>query len=334
MGGFSHLRALSRRRLRIGLVTPAPPGSTSGNRVTALRWAAILRSLGHRVRVIERYEGRGELDALVALHARKSADSVARFAQEHPGAPLVVALTGTDVYGDIHTSAVARRSLELAHRLVALQPLAGRELPARLRRKVHVVRQSARKPKGAMTRRRSFDVCLLAHLREVKDPLRAALATRLLPASSRIRVLHLGAPLDGHLARQARREMAQNPRYVWLGVRPRPAALRLLARCRLLVLTSHLEGGANAVSEAIVCGVPVISARIAGSVGLLGAGYPGYFPVGDTRALARQLVRFEEDAAFRARLLTHCRRLRPLFSPARERAAWRLLFEGLIEPAR
>ena len=324
MGRLPYLRALSRRRLRIGLVTPAPPGSTSGNRVTALRWAGILRGLGHRVRVFERYEGRARFDVLVALHARKSADSVARFAEDHPHAPLVVALTGTDVYGDIHSSRAARRSLELAHRLVALQPLAGRELPARLRRKVHVVRQSARKPDGVVSRH-AWDVCVLAHLRAVKDPLRAAVATRLLPASSRIRVFHLGAPLDARLARRARREMAQNPRYFWLGVRPRHAALRVLARCRLLVLTSHLEGGANAVSEAIVCGVPVISTRIAGSVGLLGADYSGYFPVGDTRALARLLVRFEEEAAFRARLVRRCRRLRPLFSPVRERAEWRKL---------
>jgi putative glycosyltransferase (TIGR04348 family) len=320
---------VSRRRLRIGLVTPAPPGSTSGNRVTALRWASILRELGHGVRVVERYDSRGVFDALVALHARKSADSVARFAHDHPDAPLVVALTGTDVYGDIHTSATARRSLELAHRLVALQPLAGRELPARLRRKVHVIRQSARKPPGAVPRGSSFEVCVLAHLRAVKDPLRAALATRRLPASSRIRVLHLGAPLDPRLARRARRETVENPRYRWLGVRPRPATLRVLARCRLLVLTSRIEGGANAVSEAIVFGVPVISTRIAGSVGLLGADYPGYYPVGDTRALARLLVRFEDDLAFRTALVMRCRRLRPLFSPARERAAWsKLLAEA------
>jgi glycosyltransferase involved in cell wall biosynthesis len=159
----------------------------------------------------------------------------------------------------------------------------------------------------------------------VKDPLRAAMASGRLPASSRIRVVHLGAALDPRLARRARVETARNPRYRWLGAKPRHAALRLLARCRLLVLTSRLEGGANAVSEAIVCGVPVISSRIAGSVGLLGESYPGYFPPGDTRALARLLARFESDKRFRAVLTARCRRLRPVFAPARERAAWRTL---------
>jgi putative glycosyltransferase (TIGR04348 family) len=300
--------------------------------VTALRWARLLRGLGHRVQVLERYTGQAG-GVLIALHARKSASSVARFARDRPGAPIVVALSGTDVYGDIRTSPEARRCIETAHRLLALQPLAGRELPARLRRKVRVVYQSAQRPAGAVMRSRTaFEVCVLAHLRAVKDPLRAALATRLLPPSSRIRVLHLGAPLDERLARRARREARENPRYRWLGVRPRAQALRLLSRCRLLVLTSRLEGGANAVSEAVVCGVPVVSSKIAGSVGLLGADYPAYFPAGDTRALARLLFRIEREPALYAAMAARGRRLKPRFDPARERAAWRRLLTELAAP--
>jgi len=39
-----------------------------------------------------------------------------------------------------------------------------------------------------------------------------------------------------------------------------------------------------------------------GNVGLLGADYPGYFPVGDTQALARLLQRLEHEPRFVARL--------------------------------
>src|SRR5439155_19877091 len=108
-------------------------------------------------------------------------------------------------------------------------------------------------------------------------------------------------------------------RYRWLGDLPRWKALRLLARSRLLVLTSRLEGGANAISEAIAAAVPVLASHISGSVGILGAGYPGYFPVGDTPALAVLLDRAETDADYYGSLQAWCRRLRPLVRPARER---------------
>jgi glycosyltransferase involved in cell wall biosynthesis len=95
------------------------------------------------------------------------------------------------------------------------------------------------------------------------------------------------------------------------------------------VLSSKLEGGANVVSEAIVAGVPLLASRIAGSVGLLGENYPGYFRVGDTPGLAALLHRAETDPAFLTGLRSHCRKLVPLFDPRRERAAWSRLLEEL-----
>jgi putative glycosyltransferase (TIGR04348 family) len=315
--------------MKICLVTPAPAHSRKGNRVTALRWARLLRELGHRVTVAQRYDGQ-RCDLLVALHAGRSAESVARFHADHPDRPLVVALTGTDLYGDIHTSADARRSLELAARLVVLQPLGVEGLPEHLRPKARVIYQSVPTP-AFRTRRRDdvFEVCVLGHLRPVKDPLRTAQAARLLPPSSRVRVLHLGAALSKDMARQARAEEAANPRYRWLGERPRWQALRTLARCRLLSLTSELEGGANVISESLAVSVPVVASRIAGSLGLLGEDYPGYFPFGDTEALAALLRRSESDARFYRVLAARCRRRRALFQPARERQAWARLVKEL-----
>jgi glycosyltransferase involved in cell wall biosynthesis len=127
------------------------------------------------------------------------------------------------------------------------------------------------------------------------------------------------------MERQAREEMQGNPRYRWLGELPRGQALRVLARSRLHVLSSQLEGGAGALSEAIACSVPTLASRIAGSVGILGPDYPGYFPVRDTQALARLLRRAETDAKFLGRLRAWSRRLQPLVKPAREREAWRRL---------
>jgi putative glycosyltransferase (TIGR04348 family) len=318
--------------MRIHLVTPAPSGSLKGNRVTADRWAQLLRSLGHEVSISEQYTGQ-PCDVLIALHARKSHDSIVRFREQHPSAPLVLALTGTDLYGDIRTDPYAGESLELASRLVVLQPLGAEELAEHLRGKVRVIYQSVEPLDSTEPPREEvFEVCVMGHLRPVKDPFRTALAARLLPARSRVRVIHLGSALSEDMARQARAEETGNPRYLWLGERPRAEARRLLSRCRLLSLTSELEGGANVIGEAVSVSVPVVSSRIAGSVGLLGPDYPGYFPVGNTEALARLLERAEKDQDFLDTIRGWGERLRPLFEPERECRSWQELLAEFDNP--
>ena len=163
---------------------------------------------------------------------------------------------------------------------------------------------------------------MIGHLRPVKDPFRTALASRCLRGDSRIQAVHIGGALSEDIEMTARAEEASNPRYRWLGEIPRWKALRRLARCRALVLTSQMEGGANVVGEAIACSVPVISSRISGSIGLLGEDYPGYFPVGDTYVLAKLLERFETDPVFYNTVKAWCERLKPLVDPARERQSW------------
>jgi putative glycosyltransferase (TIGR04348 family) len=315
--------------MKIVIVTPAPPGSRKGNRVTALRWSRLLRQLGHRVAIQEEYGGEA-CDVLVALHARRSFAAVAASVRAAPDRPVIVALTGTDLYGDIRSDTNARKTLEMATRLVVLQGLGPKELPHRLRSKTRVIYQSASAPRRRTARRRGvFEVCVLGHLRQVKDPLRTALAARLLRASSRVRVVHLGGALSAEMGNQARAEAATNPRYEWRGDLPRWKALRILSRCRLLVQTSLLEGGANTISEALAASVPVLATRIPGQVGILGTGYPGYFAVGDTKGLAALLHRAETDPRFYDALAVWCRRLRSLVRPARERASWRRLLQEL-----
>jgi putative glycosyltransferase (TIGR04348 family) len=315
--------------MRISLVTPAPPGSRKGNRVTALRWARLLRDLGHRVVIREAYDGE-QCDLLVALHALRSFPSVERFRSAQPEKPCVLALTGTDLYGFIHTHADAQQALMLATRLIILQPLGRAELPEQVRDKARVIYQSVRSPRVIpVPLSDCFEVCVLGHLRPVKDPFRTAQAARLVPPSSRLQVLHLGSALSADMEEKARAEAVSNPRYRWLGELPRWKALRLLARCRLLVLTSELEGGANVISEALAVSVPVLASHIAGSVGLLGEDYPGYFGVHDTAALASLLWRAETDAGFYDALRDCCIRLRPLVDPARERRSWADLLREL-----
>jgi glycosyltransferase involved in cell wall biosynthesis len=345
--------------MRIGIVTPAPPKSRYGNRVTALRWARILRRLGHTVKISQAYEGE-PFDLLIALHARRSSASIDRFHRRYPDLPIVVALTGTDLYRDLSTSRHARESLDIATRIVVLQPKALEDLRPSWRAKTRVIHQSVawmndedldKGMRGSFEHVRhrstartaqllrssetpSFDVCVIGHLRAVKDPFRAAMAARLLSDSSRIRVLQVGGAMTKQAETRARAETRINPRYFWLGEQPARRVWRFLKQSSLCVLSSKMEGGANAVGEAIVAGTPVLASRISGSVGILGADYAGYFEVGDTRGLARLMSRAEIDRAFYAQLQEHCDKLVGLFDPAREESAWFRLIGELFEQCR
>jgi len=160
----------------------------------------------------------------------------------------------------------------------------------------------------------------VAHLRDEKDPLRAAHAAALLPADSRIRILHVGAALTPDMGQQAERCRA-NPRWKWLGARPHGETRRLIAGSRLLIQSSRMEGGANTIVEAVSAGVPVLASDIAGNIGMLGEDYSGYYPLADSAALASLMHRAETNPDFYAGLAAQCAARAPLFEPRCERTA-------------
>ena len=314
--------------MHVEVVTPARAGSQHGNRVTGERWAALLRELGHTVSLTTSWSGEA-VDVLVALHARRSAAAVRTFRAAHPRRPVVLALTGTDLYADLAESLEAQQSVHTADALVVLQDKAYDVLDPTLHARVHVIHQSVVAPMRSAPSGPHLEVLVLAHLRAVKDPFLVVEALRRLPPSSRVRVTHLGAPLDAGSAERASDAAAADPRYRWLGDVPREQALQRLADSDLLVLTSTLEGGANAVSEAVAAGVPVVSTRIDGSLGLLGEDYAGYVEVGDAAGLARALERVAADDGFRDQLIRQVQARQHLFTPARERQAWAHLIASL-----
>ena len=299
---------------RIFIVTPARPGARSGNLHTATRWAAMLRGAGHRVKVGLAWAGE-PCDLLIALHARRSHDSVLRYQ-----GPRVVVLTGTDLYRDLPDSAEARRSLELADQLVVLQEAAVFSLEKEFRKKTRIIYQSTDTSLRPHPPRRPFRVAVVGHLREVKDPFRAALALAHLPDRP-LEVVQIGGALEDGFAAEAKRLMAREPRYRWLGSVPHGRALEWLARSHVLVVSSAMEGGANVIAEAARIGTPVLASRVSGNVGMLGAGYPGFYPLYDDQALAALIERAFNEKDFYSRLkrALHARRAR--FAPAAERAA-------------
>lgn len=303
--------------MRIALITPYGREHRNGNWHTAARWAHFLREAGHTVRTQVEWDGRGA-DLMLALHARRSFASIRAFAERFPTRPLLLALTGTDLYRDIHEDHDAQQALELAHRIIVLQERGPDELAAHLAAKTRVIYQSAPDIVHLPSTQGVFDVLVIGHLRTEKDPFRVALATSYLPEDSAIQVTHLGSALSEDMAETAEMAQAKLPRWHWLGDVPHRSVLKHLSRARLMVISSVMEGGANVICEALAADVPVLASKIPGNIGMLGENYPGYFPVGDERELARLMTKAEAEADFYADLLGHARQRRQLMRPEQE----------------
>lgn len=319
-------------------MTPSLADANNGNWRTARRWAALLAP-AYRVRLTTRWQAgdrqAGGDDLMIALHARRSAASVAAWhaARGDGGAhaPLLLALTGTDLYRDIDVDADAQRSLALADRLVVLNELGAARLPAALRARCRVVLQSCPARRASTTKpHRHQRALMVGHLRAEKDPATWFRAIGRLVHRDDLRFDHIGGALDDALAAQARALGAADPRYRWLGERSHAEARRRIQAAHLLVHPSVMEGGAQVVIEAVRSGTPVLASRMDGNVGLLGADYGGYFEVGDDRALAALLERTRDDPAMLPALVRQVERRAPLFAPEAEAAALRGLVHELL----
>lgn len=323
--------------MTIRFALPRLTAGRNGMTATRDRWAELLRDTGHTVAPPPPPEPADTGDAFrpgdtaVVLNGYKSRETIRHLRAAHGDAiKLVVCMTGTDLYRDLPANPAWYDNLGLADALILLHPGAEQSLPERLRPKATVIVQSAQV--GAHNIEQDperFELCVLGHLRDVKDPMRAAEASRLLPASSRLLVTHAGKALSPEFETLAKREAAENPRYRWVGEQDRAGTERVLLQSRGMVLTSKLEGGANVIGEAVVAGRPVISSRTACAVGLLGEDYPGLFGIGNTVTLASLMHRLETEDVFRAELSARCDSLRPLFDPATERAALAAFFDAL-----
>ncbi len=331
--------------IQIVIVTPALADANNGNWRTAKRWADML-STAYSVRPTRQWSAGDGGDLMIALHARRSAASVAAWrrawpharpdsrseARPHAGphvgphvgrkAPLLLALTGTDLYRDIDDDADAQRSLELADAMVVLNQLGPARLPQVYRARCHVVLQSC-SARQVLTHkpRQHLRALMVGHLRSEKDPATWFRALRLLAARVDLRFDHIGDGLDAALADEARVLMLAQPHYRWLGPRSHGETRRRIQAAHVLVHPSVMEGGAQVVIEAIRSGTPVLASRMDGNVGLLGADYGGYFAVGDHRALATLIEQARDDAAMLPALARQIELRAPLFAPEAEAAA-------------
>lgn len=281
------------------------------------------------MRLAASWEG-GDERLLIALHARRSAASVARWHQRRSESPLVLVLTGTDLYRDIAQDTSAQASLRNADRLIVLNELGARPLDMDLRPKVRVILQSCPPRKSVAKTPRHLRTLMVGHLRDEKAPQTYFEAARRLASCEDIFLDHIGSALDPALGAEAEALAIACRRYRWLGGLPHAATRRRIQAAHVLVHASRMEGGAHVVIEAVRSGTPVLASRIDGNVGLLGEDYDGYFPVGDGAALATLLQRVRAEPAMLKRLQQQCAGRAPLFDPAHEQAALLSLMADLL----
>lgn len=320
---------------QVVIVTPALADANNGNWRTAWRWARFLAGMC-RVRLVKTWPDpeAGSDDAMIALHARRSAASIAAWHAARGSAGLGVVLTGTDLYRDIQSDAEAQRSLALARELVVLQDLGPKALPAEYRGKARVIFQSASFRQPLPKADRLLRAVMVGHLRSEKSPETLFAAARLLAGRPDIFIDHIGRALDPELGRQATDTQATCPNYRWLGDLPHGQTRDRIQRAHLLVHCSRMEGGAQVIVEALASGTPVLASRIDGNVGMLGEDYAGFFEWNDADALASLLIACRSSQTDQQGLLQEmsrqARTRSALFAPEAERTATRKLASDLL----
>ena len=247
------------------LVSPATQQANNGNWHTAHRWSQFLsQGLDHcDTDIVTQWPDTPDVysdqsaDLLIALHARRSAASIGAWATARPAKPLILVLTGTDLYRDIQHDPLAQQSLTLATHLVVLQEAGLAVLPEAYRGKTRVIYQSAPRLKFAAKSTHRFVALMVGHLRDEKDPLTFMKAARH-AASTTIHFEQIGMALEPDLEQAALETARLNPYYRWLGGLPRAATRQRIKRAHVLVNVSKMEGGAHVILEAVQSCTPVL----------------------------------------------------------------------------
>jgi putative glycosyltransferase (TIGR04348 family) len=316
------------------IATPYAARANNGNWRTAARWSRMLRDR-YRL-IVQAHCETTQLtdgDILIALHARRSHAVVRAWHERFADRPIVVVLTGTDLYRDLPADPDARDSLELADRLVVLQEDGIQALPREHRGKARVVYQSASSLSPAGKPHSRFNCIFVGHLREEKDPLTALRAFEQLPGGVPVYLTMVGEALDRDLGAAAKALQACNPRFQWLGARPHGWTRQAIKHAHLLIVPSRMEGGANVIVEAVTSGTPVLASRVPGNVGMLGPDYAGYFALCDASSLGNLILRCRGEPQLYRLLERQCRARRALFAPSRERSALMQLMRELVPDA-
>lgn len=314
--------------------SPFPQETGQGNSVTAERMQRMLVESGMKVQIeTVNYHG-VDAKCLVALNAWRSAGVVADFDRLHPDRQVVVLVTGSDInhpeMGDENSD--TRVTMERADALVTLHDADLKVLPESLKHKSLCIYPSVSLPTGIQHRESledRIDVVMAGNLRAVKNPQLAVEVAAMLPDDSPIFITSYG-DASTQLASEMSRANAEYQHFQWLGKLDHDILIEKMASAQVLFNTSTVEGGANAICEAVTMGLPVIASDIRGNIGMLGDDYPGLFPSEDAQAALRLLQRCAEDTAFYELLKKRVAERAPLFDFTKEASSWASLIRSRL----
>ncbi len=316
--------------MKLCVASPYPLNSLKGNSVTAKRTVDLLVAAGVDARASCGFDG-DDADILIALHAVKGAGAVRDYRAAFPDGIVIVLITGTDLYQDLPAGAKGgRETLEASDAIVVVGEIMIKSLPPKIQEKAVVVPKSLdeitipRMPSGSMT------LSVIGHLRPVKRPFMTIEAIARNP-HWRVEVNQVGEALTDECAAEAELWQEKDRRYRWLRGLPREESLRICAASDLTINTSELEGGPNAILEAMMIGVPVLASDIDGNRLLLGDDYPGYFQEGELEQCLREFVTGGVDVVRWRQMVQH---RASLFTAKRETSCWLELIEKLTKDPR
>lgn len=306
--------------MKVCVASPYPLSELKGNSVTTDRIVSILNEAGIEARGSHGYDGK-PADILISLHAVKGAPAVFDFQSQVPKGKVIVVLTGTDIYQGLpEGSKLGQDALVAADWIVVPQEAATWRLPKEVRKKTEVIRSSLDPIRIKATPSQSpFIISVVGHPRPVKRPFLTIETVARHPEWSDLEVWQLGQALDGESRKTAEAWVQKDERYRWFGGLPREESLAKCAESSLTINSSILEGGANAVLEAMTMGVPVLASRIEGNVGMLGNDYPGYFEKGELNEALQTIIGNRMMLEDWVRMAS--KRL-PLFSRESETTSW------------
>lgn len=316
--------------MEIAVFSPYSLTSPKGNTITTQRLVSLLGNLGCSAVAVDDSASVGTPDVLIALHATRSLSVSREYKSQRLDGQLWVYLTGTDVYAADQSSADLAEALGMADVIMVSQSAIVQSLAEEFRDKCAVIPASVFLPELPQvidsSSSDSTKFGFVGHLREVKNPFLMNRAMQLCDGD--LTAVTMGAELEPGFQEQVEEWQQRDPRFRYLGNVPHAEALARLSQLDYSINSSFSEGGANAVAESIVLGIPVLASRIEGNLGLLGEEYVGYYEGDNARSLADLMARVMQDQSFARELRQQTEGLAEYFAPRREQEALAQLLQS------